>query len=229
MNIIITRPREDAEKLAVQISARGHNPIIMPLIEIVPRINVVLPHGQWQALCMTSANGISAVPDDFDRDVPVLCVGPHSAAAATEKGFHNVSFHGGDVDGLVDYISLSLTPKSGAILYVSGAITSGDLAGKLNQLGYSVTRVVAYDAVPLIPPNLDAAMQTADAVLLYSQRTAQLWQSAINSVNLVEKAADITTLCLSKLVASRLPQSWNKRVAETPDEAAILRLIDSLT
>jgi uroporphyrinogen-III synthase len=229
MNILITRPREDAEKLSALIAACGYTPILFPLIEIVPRQNISVPNRAWQCLCLTSANGVAAIPDNLSRAIPVVAVGPQSAAAASAKGFTTVSYHGGDVDGLAAWISQNCSASQGPMLYLSGSVTSGDLEGQLITQGFDVTRIMAYDAVPTSAQKLEHILPTLDAVVLYSQRTAELWKTAIDTVGGIEKASTLTTLCLSKLVASRLPQSWNIRTAETPDEAAMLRLVEGLT
>jgi uroporphyrinogen-III synthase len=229
MRILITRPKEDGESLANHLSKMGHTCILCPLIKIVPRATVAVPDHAYQAICLTSANGIISAPKFLDRRTPVFGVGPQSAAAATAKGFTNVSFHGGDVDGLVDFISNHCRPELGPMLYLSGTVTSGDLEGKLRAQGFNVFRIMAYDAIAMHPNEIDETLLKIDAVVLYSKRTAKIWQDLISAANLTDEAAKITSLCLSQKVASSLPQSWAKRTATTPDEAAMLRLIDSLT
>jgi uroporphyrinogen-III synthase len=226
MKLIITRPRKDAEALAAKLVALGHEPLQLPLLDIVPRANVEIPALPFQALCLTSANGVlDAAAFPALRQLPVLCVGPQSAAAARAAGYPQVSVQGGDVHGLVRYILSALKPQAGPILYLSGAATSGDLEGQLRSAGFAVTRVVTYDAVATSPPELAAALAAADGVLLYSPRTAALWRSQIEEARLGLHINGVRHYCLSANVAKALPPSWPVRVATTPEESAMLSLL----
>ena len=152
MRLILTRPEKDARALAEKLRARGHGISIVPLLEIIPRRGVMLPQRSYQAVCITSANGLAnAKLVEGLQEVRLLCVGPQSSAAATHAGFRHVEAHGGDVDGLTSFITSHLQPSDGPLLYLSGAATSGDLEGKLRKAGFDVDRIVAYDAENVIP------------------------------------------------------------------------------
>ncbi len=229
MRLILTRPEKDARPLADKLQALGHACIRVPLMEIVPREGAVVPAARYQAVCITSANGL-ANPSLLAglRDTKLLCVGPQSAAAATAAGFTDVTAAGGDVVGLTAYITSHLRPADGPLLYLSGAATSGDLEGRLQREGFGVARVVSYDAVSTTPDDLAKAVTSADAVLLYSPRTAKLWVEQIEKAKLAHHMADMIHLCLSQAVANALPESWPRRVAHTPDEAAMLAVLEGL-
>jgi uroporphyrinogen-III synthase len=158
--------------------------------------------------------------------VPVLAVGPHSLQAAKDAGFSNVTAKGGDVAGLCSYIEKNLDPQAGPLLYISGSETSGDLEGKLSAQGFSVERVVSYDAVAARLDEHDAKIRDADAVMLYSPRTAKIWRDEIVRLQLDEFAASLEHICLSTNVAAALPQSWAKTIAKIPTESAILAALD---
>lgn len=228
MRLIITRPRTDAEPLAARLESLGHSCIIMPLLDIVPRTVVSIPKKNYQAICITSANGIL-----FDEPVrhlhatPVYCVGPQSAAAAEAKGFLRVAAQGGDVAGLSAFILHALKPADGPILYLSGAATSGDLHGTLSRAGYETDRVVTYDAVAIAPQGLADAVTMADGVLLYSPRTARLWQVQVEKAAAGQHIRAVMHYCLSPAVAAKLPPDWRKCSAKTPDEPGLLAVLSS--
>ena len=90
--------------------------------------------------------------------------------------------------------------------------------------GFTVTRVITYDAVIQKPSGLESALVHADGVLLYSPRTARIWCDLV--AGLEKPAATPKYYCLSENVAKTLPQHWKKRVAKTPDESAMLALLD---
>lgn len=213
--------------LAAKLESLGHSVVIMPLMEIVPRAGVEIPNRAYQAICITSANGIlNDAPLRPLIGTPLLCVGPQSAAAAKSKGFLNVAAQGGDVAGLSAFIMKNLKPSDGPILYLSGAATSGDLEGHLTRAGYDVDRVVSYDAVATAPTELKDALRTSDGVLLYSPRTAALWVGQVEKVDSQQHMSHIMHYCLSFAVAQRLPQSWRKCVAQSPDEMAMLAILN---
>ena len=225
MRLIITRPEEEALALMSKLAGRGHSATLMPLLEIVPRTDIIIPPSNYQAVCVTSANALknAGLSVQF-KNIPLLAVGPQSLDAARQAGFPNASAHGGDLHGLVAHVKANLDPETGPILYLSGAETSADLQALLRASGFMVTRVITYDAVIQKPSGLESALVHADGVLLYSPRTARIWCDLV--AGLEKPAATPKYYCLSENVAKTLPQHWKKRVAETPNEAAMLALLD---
>lgn len=231
MRVIVTRPDEDGDALCRTLEDLGHAPIRAPLMRIVPRAGAIIPDLPWQAVVATSANGIRALGDAGRlTGVPMLTVGPQSLAAARAAGFAATA-HGGDVDGLSAYIASALKPDAGPILYLSGAATAGDLKGQIEAAGFACHRAIVYDAVPATDlGDAAAALRegAADAVLLYSPRSARIWRELAEGAGLASWAAAIATLCLSRNVAAALPDGWQTRVAEKPENAAMLRLLEEL-
>jgi uroporphyrinogen-III synthase len=227
MKIIITRPEEDAQPLAEKLKELGHSSVLLPLLKIVVREDVEIPLRNYQAICLTSANGVRLLQDiSMLKNIPVIAVGTQSLQAATDKGFANVTAQGGDVIGLAAYIVQNFDKNSGPILYISGSETSGDLEGKLKASGFDVDRVITYDAVPASLRGRESEVTVADGVLLYSPRSAKLWLSEITALNLQNAAKGLNHICLSANVAAALPQSWHKSIANSPTESAILALLD---
>jgi uroporphyrinogen-III synthase len=227
MRLIVTRPAEDAAPLAAKLEVLGHRVTSLPLLKIVARPNTELPAGPYQAVCATSANSLRCLKSiDAIGDVPVFTVGSQSLLAAKQAGFAKASAHGGDVRGLADHITAKLKPADGPILYLSGAEVSGDLRAWLKDAGFSVTKIVLYDAVPQQPQNLGALLHAHDGVLLYSPRTAKILAAAIAGQGAGGQAERLTYFCLSHNVVAALPESWQKRVASLPEEDAMLALLD---
>ena len=228
MMIAVTRPEEDAEPLKAKLEAMGHQVVMAPLMTIRPRMNVTLPDRAWQAVAVTSANAIRALPSGLDlRAFRVLAVGPQSLKAAIAAGLQ-AEAHGGDVNGLAAFMRRSLDTQAGPILYLSGAETAGDLEGQLNSAGFECHRAVLYDAVPA--ESLGAAARPLesggiDAVLLYSPRSARIWLALASAAGLVAQASHLRNFCLSANVASVLPEGWAKLTPQTPDEQAMLALL----
>jgi uroporphyrinogen-III synthase len=229
MRVAVTRPEEDAGPLTAKLQAMGHEVVMAPLLTITPRDGVAIPDLRWQAIAVTSANGIRALPTGHSlTSFRTLTVGPQSLKAAQAAGFA-AEAHGGDVNGLAGFIRAELDPKQGPILYVSGAETAGDLEAQLTAAGFLCIRVVLYDAAPAASlGGLEDALRSGrlDAVLLYSPRSAKIWRGLVEAAGLAAGAAVVPHLCLSRNVAAALPEGWKVAVSASPDEAAILELLE---
>ena len=227
MRLIITRPEDDALPLKAKLESRGHSAILAPLLKIVPRLGASIPLLAYQLICTTSANALKCLRvEDRLKTIPLLAVGPQSLAVAQEKGFTHAEAHGGDVHGLAAHAAANFDPSNGPVLYLSGAETSADLQAMLADSGFAVERVITYDAVAQVPQGIERSLVGADGVLLYSPRSALLWCDAVVKSGLERQAAVPIYYCLSENVAKTLPGLWQKRVAKTPDEAAMLALLD---
>jgi uroporphyrinogen-III synthase len=227
MRIILTRPLEDAAPLADKLRKLGHVPIVTPLLKIEARQNISVPCKQYQAICLTSANAIRVMGSiDAIENIPVFAVGQQSEKMANDKGFVQVSAHGGDVIGLHRFLIGHLKPEDGPLLYLSGSETSGDMQGRLQDSGFDVDRIITYDAVKSSLSEFKTEIESAEAVLLYSPRTAKLWATEIETLKLTHVACRIKHICLSANVAANLPQSWPRAIAAAPTESALLALLD---
>jgi uroporphyrinogen-III synthase len=229
MKLLVTRPVDDAQPLAEKLEGLGHEAVILPLLQIEPRDGVVLPEGPFQALCVSSANGL-AVKADLSpyHHVPFFAIGPQSALEARRQGFDHVHDKGGNVEGLVRVMCKSLKPENGPILYLSGSETTGDLEGKLKAQGFTVARIIVYDAAPCDLPGLAEQLDGVEGVLLYSPRTTKLWATQVKQAGCEDRAKVLTHYCLSANVAASLPHGWAKRVSRTPDENGMLTLLDQV-
>ena len=91
--------------------------------------------------------------------------------------------------GLAAHVAANFDPKNGPILYLSGAETSSNLRALLKASGFSVERVIIYDAVIQTPPEIDRALAKANGVLLYSPRSARIWCDLMVRSGLEKQAA----------------------------------------
>jgi uroporphyrinogen-III synthase len=236
MRLVVTRPQQDAEPLARQLVAAGHEVIMAPLLSIAP-VGAPIPERDYQAVLITSANGARALEGRRElerlKKAMAIVVGPASAAAALGAGFARVEQADGDVASLARTAIASLGPKNGPLLHVSGAVTAGDLASTLAESGFEVDRVVAYEAHPAqaLPGDCAAEMAAgkADGVTLYSPRTARIWVELVLAADLATRAAQMNHYCLSDNVAREVHEGLGAgvavQVAPRPDEAALIEMI----
>jgi uroporphyrinogen-III synthase len=225
MRLVVTRPVEDAETLKSRLEALGHEVILSPLLSIAPRADVTIPHENYQAIALTSANAVrclagSPLLGDLHH-LPVMAVGPQSAAAARQAGFTRITEAGGDGAGLARHIISTLHPKDGPILYLSGLDTASDFTGLLEAGGLTARRIIAYEAKPAAALSPQAA--GAQGVLLYSPRSARLWLDLARRHAV--PAHVMVHFCLSANIAAILPDGFARQVAARPDEDALLEII----
>lgn len=237
MRVLVTRPRADAAELTGALEARGHQVLVEPLLTIRPRENPDWPagHRRAQALLVTSANGVRTFADrDPRRDVPVFAVGDASAAAARSLGFRQVESAAGDVVDLAALVRARLDPEAGPLLHPAASKLAGDLQGALAAAGFTVLRVVLYDALPATGLSAECCRALneglIDVATFFSPRTAASFVSLVAEADLAATCRGITALCLSAAVAARISGlSWAEVVvAARPEQAALLAALDRL-
>jgi len=230
---LVTRPREDSEALAAELTQRGVGVMVEPLLDIVPVTDAEVSAVGIQGILATSANGVRALARELaDRSLPVWAVGDASARVARELGYHHVESAGGDVDDLAALVSARCRPQDGAFLHAAGTVTAGDLAGMLGAAGFVVRRVVLYQArtATALSAGLIATLEQGgiDSVLFFSPRTAATFVTLVNDAGVGGWCAGIVAYALSPAVARELAGlPWSTiRVAQAPTQAALLSALD---
>ncbi len=235
MRVLITRPEEDAHALAAALRARGHESLLEPLLRIEPAAGVPSPLDLdgVQAILFTSANGVRAFARlSQRRDLPVFAVGDASAQVARDAGFTQVASASGDVEDLARLAAARLEPGDGALYHGAGSRLAGDLKERLEGAGFTLRRVVLYQAHTA--SDLSQATRTAlsagkiDAVTFFSPRTAQTFVKLAQQAELAVACAALDAVCLSTAVARKLRVlPWrNVRIAARPSQDALLDCID---
>jgi uroporphyrinogen-III synthase len=208
--IAVTRALPDAERTAARLRALGAEPVLAPLLTIVPCAYNTNVEGA-QALLFTSANGVRAFPDVRGaRNHIVLAVGDATADAARAAGFADVRSADGDVAALAAKALAELDPRGGKLIHIGGEHVAGDLAAQLQAAGFSVERRVAYAARPA--PALPAAFsEPLDLVLFHSARAAETFVSLG-----APRAAQLTAACISQAVADAAGKAGWRRIVVSP-------------
>jgi uroporphyrinogen-III synthase len=229
LRLLITRPREDAARLAADLARHGIESLVEPLIRIHYHAQVDLDLADIQVLLATSANGVRAFALANDRrDLPVLAVGDATARTARSAGFERVESARGDVASLAALARRHCDPAAGALLHVAGSAVAGDLAGLLSADGFHVRRAVLYEARPI--GALSAAAVAAlerdelDGVALFSPRTAATWARLVSAAGVTQCCRRLVAFCLSAAVADAAGAvSWQRlQVAKQATQGALL-------
>lgn len=233
MRILVTRSQPQAAQTAADLRARGHEPIIAPLFEMERLADVDPKTGPWDAILLTSANGlwgiVSFAHEKKWHGIPVFAVGDVTAKAARDMRFADVTSAGGNVNDLVNLVATRLQPPA-RLLYLAGEERAGDLAGALRAKNFEVDLVVVYRflTVQCLPEPAAAALAgEIDAVLHFSRAGAEDFLKAARGSNLLEAALTKPVhFCLSEQVAAPLRQAGAARiqVAAQPTQDALLEL-----
>jgi uroporphyrinogen-III synthase len=233
VRLLLTRPEPDAQRSAAALRAQGHDVIVAPLLRIEPAADAQIGAGPWAAILITSANAAHAVVSHARltqlRALPVFAVGQRSTNAMIAAGFANVTSADGNVSDLARLVAARLQPAA-HLLYLAGADRSGDLAGDLRTRGFVVETVIIYRmiAATSLPPAAAQALGSGiDGVLHFSRRSAEAFVETARAAGVLESALRAAHFCLSAQVAEPLARAGaaDIRVAERPNEAALLALI----
>ena len=221
MRVLVTRPKDDAEETAALLRARGHEPIVAPLLSVRYHDRQPLHLDGVQGLLFTSANGARAFARHTSRrDFTVFAVGSQTTEAARAAGFSDIHNADGNSEDLARVVHATADPSAGALLHAAGAEAEGRLAAALTAAGYTVRSEVLYD-VPAVSafPNVEGPI---DAVLLYSARSAQVF------ADLCPHCENIIACCISAAAADPLAALPLKeiRIAARPTQAALLDTLD---
>ncbi|MGC2855939.1 uroporphyrinogen-III synthase [Novispirillum sp. DQ9] len=237
MRAVVTRPVEDAERIAAPLRDRGVDVMVEPLLAIVPRAGVEVDTSGVQAILLTSANGVRALAsalgsNPVPRHIPALAVGDQTAAVAREHGFVQVTAAEGEVNSLAALARASLDPKGGPLLHAAGSHVAGDLVGMLQGDGFTVRRVQLYESrtAAAFSQEFQQALRdrAVDAVLLYSPRTAKTFATLAEQGDLRDACRGVAAYCLSQAVADALGDLpfAAVRIAPRPEQDALLTLFD---
>jgi uroporphyrinogen-III synthase len=246
MRLLVTRPEPDAARTAAALRARGHDVMLAPLLRVEPEAAADLGPGPWAGVLITSANAVRAVAAHPRQGellgLPLFAVGRRSAQAARAAGFADVMSADGDAGDLARLVTArDRTLQTGVqarasvrlpLLYLAGEDRAGDLGGALAAHGVACETVVVYRAViaTALPPDVKDALAAGqiDGVLHYSGRSADAFVALALAALIDIKNLTVKHYCVSAQAAAPLRDAGVAALAAaTPDEAALLALIDA--
>jgi len=233
MRVLLTRPQHDALETAALLKTRGHDSLIAPLLSVTYRDGPALDLSGVQAILATSANGIRALERRIGRrDLPIFAVGPKTARAANEAGFHQVKNADGDAKALAKAVPSWITAGEGILLHASGSESNSALANELSAAGFRIRTENLYDvaAMETLPAVARDALSNAglDAVLLYSPRSARVFCDLVVRAGLGNAASTLIGLCISRAAAVNLEglNMNDVRIAQRPNQLSLLDCLD---
>ncbi len=238
--IVVTRPEPDASDYADELKAQGYSVLVEPMLKIVSCDFEVPDMSDYHGVLLTSANAIRAFMDrvenfDLDFNIPVYCVGKHTAAAAQYAGFLNVISVDGIGADLLVYV-LGLEDVQGKrFLHLCGDHVAFPLVERLKDKGVHSDALAVYrsKAVQEFSSEFIDALRNGDieAVTFFSKRTAQVFVGLIaesdSESEICERLCGIKALSISQSVVEcvRVLRWGVSYVSETPDRAGIMALL----
>ena len=236
--ILITRPQPEADALQRRLRDMGIACLAQPLLDIRFLDGEGLAGAAPQAVLATSANGVRALARQEKyprRGAPLLAIGAATAREARQAGFAPVWSGTGHAESLLALAERHCRRQAGELLHVCGRDVAVDIAGRLRQRGFRARRVVLYEAVAAV--RLDDAVAEAlrqgriEAVLLYSRRTAQVWEALLRGAGLQRHCQAMTAYCLAKSAADAADALPFRDIvsAARPDEEALLALLPGVS
>jgi uroporphyrinogen-III synthase len=235
MRLLVTRPEPDATRQGMLLAARGHEPVLAPLLAIESATEMPLELDGAQALIVTSRNALRALATHRDlaasSQLPLFAVGEATAKAAAELGFAKVTSGPGTGEGLSRLIADALDPNAGALVHLAGETVAFDLKSALQAKGFTLRQPVLYRAVAAtrLPESALALLNAGklDGVILMSPRTAAIFAALVVRHEALTQAARLDCYCLSAAVAQAVePLKARAIVAVRPSEEDILALLD---
>jgi uroporphyrinogen-III synthase len=208
--LLLTRLDADNRESARLIAELGHEAVLVPLRDYL-RLAPVFPDAVPDAYLATSRHvfdPLNGFPKEHHK-VPIYVVGAATGARAIQAGFCKVIIAEGSAEHLAGQIEAALPP--GAVLrYLAGTPRGSDLEARLGAR-FSLQIIECYAILPFDPPPLafkSALDQPLDAVLHFSQESAQAFFDAARFFGLLEATANLRHACLSAPIAQRVRQIW---------------------
>ncbi|WP_024706558.1 uroporphyrinogen-III synthase [Martelella sp. AD-3] len=237
MRLLVTRPKEKAERTCARLAAMGHEAFSLPLfcaVHFDDAAKAALGARSWRALAVTSAEALQKIDAGRDaadmRDRPLFAVGDKTARAARAAGFTRVIDGGGDGERLAEAIAAFPPSGDGPLLYLAGDPRAPFFEAALRRFGVAFETVTAYAMRPVADLPVVAILEAArpQAVLFYSAAAAARFFALAPPQLLAEYGLKPLFLCLSAKVAASVPAclSASVRIGGAPDEEGLLALLN---
>lgn len=229
MRVWVARAEPAALRTAERLRTLGHEPLVAPVLTVA-RTAAPVPDGRFDAILLTSANGVEPLAEAGAEGAPVFAVGRRTAERAQSVGLTSVIAADGDATALAALLRRSVPPGS-ALLHVAGEDRKAEPAASLRAAGYVVSTWTAYAARPVeaLPKAVARALSNTDAewlraALHYSRRSAAITLALARAAGLDKPFSALNHYCLSPDVAVPLVEAGIPAhfVPARPDEDSLL-------
>ena len=229
--ILVLRARDDAERTGAKLRAMGFEPLLAPVLEIVPT-GAEVPAGPFDAVLATSAKGVTHFAHQA-LEAPLCVVGARTAQVARDLGWR-IELVASDAKELLSLIRTRQKAPA-RFLYLAGRDRKADLERGLRAAGLETTVVETYAAraATALPQEVIEALAKGEiaAALHYSRRSAEIFVALAQKAGLSEALRKLHHLAFSQDVAAPLECGLARSVhiAEKPDEEHLLAALSART
>jgi uroporphyrinogen-III synthase len=217
MRLWVTRSQPGAERTAEALRAKGHEPVVQPVLIVEP-IPAQLDLEGVAALAFTSGHAVAAFARQSPRrDLVCYVTGQGTTTEARAAGFAEVGSAGGDAADLARLILAD--PPSGPVFWPRAETPAQDLAALLRKGGVQVREVPVYRT----SMSRESPPAGLGGVLIHSARGAE----AVRGVMPAAEASKLQLFALSAAAAQPLKDLAFTAVAIAPEptELALVKLI----
>lgn len=232
--IVITRPMPEAQDYAQELSAAGFSCCLAPALTLEAQNFTPPDLSQYNGILLTSAQAIRffmAHTQAFSHDIPVYCVGKHTARIAQNSGFKKIFSIDGTGQDLANYINALPQVRGQKFLHIRGRDVAFAIDNALESAGIHVESCIVYAAEPTLdfPQNFLEQMDAKNiaAVTFFSKRTAENFMALIVQYGLQDGLQGIKALSISPAVLECLrPYPWKEvHTSSTPDRAGMMEIL----
>jgi len=228
MHILLTRPLDDCKDLMIRFKSLGHKVSHLPVIKIEPIKYEQPDFNDYKGIIFTSANAVKNLDlKNIDKKIICFCVGSATEKIVKQNGFQNIFCADGNVNNLKEIILQNFNRNHGSLLYVSGQIISSNLDRDLITEGYSVKRIVNYNAIPIEEISeefvKDLKSLIPDMIFIYSENSARNYLNLLKKYDLTDIWMNTNLICLGEKTSSILNEiKWKKIFLFNPGEEEYL-------
>ena len=211
--LAVLRPEPGNAATVARAEAAGFTTLSLPLFAVRAISWDVPDIGAFDALILTSANAVRFAGEGLANllRLPVLAVGPHTAAAARATGFDVMATGGGDGAAIA---ALATDSGISRALHLTGRDRTLVEGGPIR----SVVPVYENAPLPIAPAALEPLIGTT--ALLHSARAAHRLGALIDAAHVDRNR--IAIAAFSTAIAAAAGTGWADIASATaPDDAAL--------
>ena len=232
IDLLLTRPELESERLANLLDKKKFRIKISPLIEINSIDYKFEDTVQYDLIIFTSKNGINNF-QYLKKDDKVLVIGDGTNELAKKKGISNIKNVKGNSKDLKNRIR-KFIKKGARILHPTSIDLNNELKIFFKDLKCSYTSLGCYNSNmcnsnPEVFENFFNSCKDG-LITLFSRRTALSLKNEIFKMNLSENCKYKRVLVLSSSIEHELNDLNFKEVHKTnePNEESMIKLIENL-
>jgi uroporphyrinogen-III synthase len=219
--LVLLRPQPGNDASATRAREMGLTVIQVPLFDVLPADGGPLPAGSYDALLLTSINGVrfgATVMAAF-AGLPIYAVGEATAYAARIAGHDGVITGGGDAQSTV---AMMAADGRCSVLHISG-----EEVRPFDSHGMSVQRYTVYRTVECDTAAARAALNGLGPVVLavHSPRAGIQLSLLVPATRRMR----MHIVAISDAAARVCGKGWaSVTVSERPDDTALLHCVEAL-